>query len=734
MPVGSHKDAFKAHQLLKKLISKQSKAVLARIAADALFDFVKNHRQINSESSITTFPVDAEEYDQEQLDQALHSVNSLCGQCEENHDNDCFVNQARRALIAAKTKVDLGSDFDGKKSLPELLELAQDLKSQKASPVISQKEPGDSTEPSDAEDSTALKEKLEAMQEKDVFRETLIDEVVETIRSVTEGNFATEMPVHEDAQLGKLATAFNLMLKTVDQTMHNLDSLVAERSAEMRMIMDTVPVGLFSIDESFKIHPEYSKSAEKILGLSNLRGRNIFDCLGLTNRRSKQKEQLKEYFDVLLAGMLPEGAIEDLNPFREMQLHNHPSAKECWIRLKYCLIESRQGQKQILVAIEDISQEKKLAQLIAESEKENTYLKAIAEDPDLFREFLNEMNTILKQSESDLKIIQSGNHGPDLIHGIFRGIHTIKGAAGSFGLSGISTITSTLEGKLNDLRQLQEYPAETIENAIVSLEKLNKEVLIIIDNTRHILGDDVELSDDIQLKVPLKQINKTMQIVSDMTLDSHYQSALLDNIRNLKEVPIRKGFARSLKIIPDLISRLKKDISFSFTDNDVMIDWEVANALNTALIHLIRNAMDHGIEDAEDRSKSGKPETGFVKLESQRNDSTLYLTISDDGQGLDAEKLKRKAVEKGLINDQQAAEMTDEQSYQLIFKPGFSTAQSVSDVSGRGVGLDAVLTTIKSQLKGSITISSQKLKGTTFNITIPYALKVQVLEMETSKA
>ncbi|MDM8549196.1 SpoIIE family protein phosphatase [Desulfobacterales bacterium HSG2] len=245
MPVGSHKDAFKAHQLVKKLIGKNSETPLAHLAADILLDFVKNHRQVSSDFMLETLPEDPVTYNEAKLDRALEAVESLCQKCAENHVNGCFVNQTRRILIAAKTRIDLGSDFNGAKGLDQLLKDAESIGSLPASSKQKKNDAcpytGNSSEKADIPESYAeLRKKYEELLEKDIFRSTLIEEIVETIRSVSEGNFETEMPVHEDAQLGQIATAFNLMLRTINKSMSRLDCLVAKRTSELNRSLKKV--------------------------------------------------------------------------------------------------------------------------------------------------------------------------------------------------------------------------------------------------------------------------------------------------------------------------------------------------------------------------------------------------------------------------------------------------------------------------------------------------------------
>ncbi len=250
MTIGSHNDAFKAYQFVKKLSGKEAEPVLARRAADILLDFVRNHRQIDPNFIIERLPEDRTLYDAEKLDNALNAVESLCGKCNENHDNACFVNQARRILISAKTGVDLGSDFDGKQSLAQLLETAR-IKSCMGEKTSDFCYSEDSLEQTQSPESYAdLKRKYEELREKDVFRATLIEEIVSTIRSVSDGNLEAEMPVHDDPQLGQLATAFNIMLKTINKSMSHLDRLVAERTSELNKSNEALHVAFEQQHES----------------------------------------------------------------------------------------------------------------------------------------------------------------------------------------------------------------------------------------------------------------------------------------------------------------------------------------------------------------------------------------------------------------------------------------------------------------------------------------------------
>jgi len=153
------------------------------------------------------------------------------------------------------------------------------------------------------------------------------------------------------------------------------------------------------------------------------------------------------------------------------------------------------------------------------------------------------------------------------------------------------------------------------------------------------------------------------------------------------------------------------------------IDKTMVEDLADPIIHLIRNAVDHGVEDAARRAAAGKPAKSVLRLEARQEGDHIVITVADDGRGMDAEKLRAKALAQGLISEEEASTLDERQSYNLIFLPGFSTAEKVSDVSGRGVGMDVVRTNIQ-KLNGTIEIHSQLGKGTTLLINLPLTLAI----------
>lgn len=187
--------------------------------------------------------------------------------------------------------------------------------------------------------------------------------------------------------------------------------------------------------------------------------------------------------------------------------------------------------------------------------------------------------------------------------------------------------------------------------------------------------------------------------------------------------PIGRLFQRCPRIARDLARNLGKDVELALLGEETEIDTTMIEDLTDPIIHLIRNAIDHGVENNDDRRARGKPEKSILRLEARQEGKHIVIIVADDGHGMNAEKLRASAVSKGLISDEEANTMDDRQSYKLVFLPGFSTVNVVSDVSGRGVGMDVVRTNIQ-KLNGEIEIKSAPGEGTRFTISLPLMLAI----------
>ncbi|HFQ14602.1 MAG TPA: chemotaxis protein CheA [Gammaproteobacteria bacterium] len=187
--------------------------------------------------------------------------------------------------------------------------------------------------------------------------------------------------------------------------------------------------------------------------------------------------------------------------------------------------------------------------------------------------------------------------------------------------------------------------------------------------------------------------------------------------------PIKKVFGRFPRVVRDIARNLKKEIRLEMIGEETDLDKNLVEALADPLVHLVRNSVDHGIEMPDEREAAGKPREGTVVLAASQEGDHILLSIEDDGRGMDPEKLRDIAVEKGLMDREAAERLTDKECYDLIFAPGFSTKKEISDISGRGVGMDVVKTGI-TRLNGTVEIDSELGKGTRLTIKVPLTLAI----------
>lgn len=211
--------------------------------------------------------------------------------------------------------------------------------------------------------------------------------------------------------------------------------------------------------------------------------------------------------------------------------------------------------------------------------------------------------------------------------------------------------------------------------------------------------------------------NEQIEYLERVTTNLH------ESVMKVRMVPIESVVNRFPRMIRDLSKKLNKEMELIMTGEDTELDRTVIDEIGDPLMHMLRNAADHGLESTIDRLKLGKPKVGTIRLDAYQDGNNVTIEVSDDGAGVDVEKIKRKAVEKGQITEEQAEYMTDKEAVDLLFMPAFSTAEKISDVSGRGVGLDVVKNKIEG-LGGDVEVRSKLGEGTTFIVRLPLTLAI----------
>ncbi len=315
-------------------------------------------------------------------------------------------------------------------------------------------------------------------------------------------------------------------------------------------------------------------------------------------------------------------------------------------------------------------------------------------------------------------------------------------AFGFFDEMDIKAVTSDESEGFGFFTETFSAPEKKVESTLkVSKETVNidKEVKKVkIDNTVSSIRVDLSKIDELMNNIGelviahsmLTQYTSTMEdqkIKSDLSerldlIDRHIRE-LQESVMSVRMVPMETVFSKFPRVIRDTAKKLGKKIDFRHSGESVEIDKAMIEGLTDPLMHIVRNAMDHGIESSEHRLKIGKSETGILMMSAEQANGQMIIKIQDDGSGINVERVTAKAIENGVIEEHQATQMSKEEKAMLIFAPGLSTAQEVTDISGRGVGMDVVMSNIK-KLGGIVKVETEDGYGTTLTIALPLTLAI----------
>lgn len=358
---------------------------------------------------------------------------------------------------------------------------------------------------------------------------------------------------------------------------------------------------------------------------------------------------------------------------------------------------------------------------------------------------------VFKAMEDSGEIVKSNPPAQDLDEGKFEG---------QFEIVYISNMSETdLKEKINNVSEVKVEKIKKI--TIDSLVKENDVSKSKQDNNSNSLhADDQERNNQQKVhkikqtvRVDIERLDKLMNLVGELVMHKgrleqigavqktgelnetieqidRISGDLQSVVMKVRMVPIEQVFNRFPRMVRDLAKDLHKEVDFIIEGKETELDRTVIDEIGDPLVHLLRNAIDHGLEPAEERIKKGKSSMGNLMLRARHEGNNVYIDVEDDGYGIDVNKIKKKAIEKDMITAKEAEQMSKENAVDLLFRSGFSTASAVTDVSGRGVGLDVVKTKIES-LNGEIFVESREGEGTKFRIKLPLTLAIiQALMVE----
>lgn len=256
-----------------------------------------------------------------------------------------------------------------------------------------------------------------------------------------------------------------------------------------------------------------------------------------------------------------------------------------------------------------------------------------------------------------------------------------------------------------------------VKTSVERLDKLMNLVGELVTDRNRLSQIRVEMTRGGDVEDLLSQLGDAISHLSWIT------DQLQDEVMRARMVPVSQIFNKFPRLVRSVARDLGKHVDLQIEGQDTELDRSVIELINDPLIHLIRNAIDHGIEPPEERIAAGKAATGVIRLSARSEESHIVVTVEDDGRGIDPERIRAAAVSKGIIDAEAAQRLSDEEALDLIFASGFSTAKKVTELSGRGVGMDVVRTNVE-RLNGSVRVKSQVGKGTTFELRLPLTLAI----------
>lgn len=550
------------------------------------------------------------------------------------------------------------------------------------------------------------------IQTQKIFRR--IGDVVNDAKILAKGNIDRVISNTDTDEIGVLKNAFEIMRTSLKDHITNLDKKVQKRTeqleqskTEITSILNSIEQGIFTFNPDLSVNESHSLKAEEIFNTTNFKDSKLSQLMGASEKDLENLTQWTGMVTQLLFAERQWKKYARLAPIQEIK--EIIEGKEHIIKVDYKLIKEGKDRSKIMVLASDITEQRRAEKELEESEKENNLVTsrvmAIINHPaEEVGEFISTTKDILnKMSPLAPKEILAGKDK------LFRETHTQKGHGGTLGFDELALhlgiIENNLSGLDRNLDEIERIWKPTIHHALIELKKITK------------LKNKFRSTDNENtMQVPQTLYQRLTQVIdTDSPLNRVEISTAVHNLNSKRFDGYSKKYQ---KLIDKYCEEYDKDIApLKIEGGKEYLNNDIIKRIDGAIVHLIRNAMDHGIEEDEIRFSRKKPQ-GQITMSYAMTNNWHIFNISDNGGGIDPKTISNKAVEKSLLTTADTEGMQDHDKIQLIFMPGFSTKDGVSEISGRGVGMDAVKSIVE-DLNGSIEVSSTLGEGSSFLIQVP---------------
>ncbi len=499
-----------------------------------------------------------------------------------------------------------------------------------------------------------------------------------------------------------------------------LEAKVKERTKEVGDILDNVGQSILTVSEDLIVNPEYSLTSEEIFEQKPA-GISVEKLLYQTEEGETTFKDWANFVfgDDRLIDM--DGLID----IADKEITITVGEKNKIIHAEYRPIyeEGSEKVKKIMLVLTDITQQKEMEAQNAKEREEHEQVVKILRDQDSFFSFLNDSKTIIQDAERILeKLMEEEMDHTPLINELFRGMHTIKGTAAVFSIHNVSLLAHDIENTFNDIRQKKEkIEPELTEDLREKIQKLFDNLEGVVTTLGQLVGESFGTGHKV-VKVKEEKITSFRKLLEDAKASDSIRKELTQGFRDLLKVPIGRAFRKFPEMAQLTAEKLGKAVHLEVIGGDLEIEKEIEDILSAPMTHIIRNSVDHGIEDPSGRAMMEKPETGSVIVDCKLEENHVVIRIKDDGKGIDPEVIKKLVLKKGFMPEAEVAKLSDQEAIFLIFHPGFSSKEETTDLSGRGVGMDVVRTEVE-KCGGTVELESEVMKGTTITLRIPESIQ-----------
>lgn len=548
---------------------------------------------------------------------------------------------------------------------------------------------------------TALREAIGSIR---YSHETALEKINAVVADLTSTVQTTSrlLTIVQIAGIAAAITYFIIFINFFMRKLRKADESADQARNETTEILNTVTNGLFLLDRDLQIGSQYSSELENLIGVRDIANRNLLDILS-TKLPESEVENTAEFIGQLYNTHVKEKLIGSLNPLVRipMRVANLKTGEERsrYLNFRFNRVYHGKDIARVLVSVTDETDAVLLEQKI-EQEREQSDIQLdmlstlLSADQKMVNDFIK--NTKRRNLEINSILKQPGEKQADLrskVDTIFREVHSMKGEASTFKLNGFTVLAENLENELRTLQRSNALSGEDFLGLAVSLDKLMQLTQTIEGLARRLSGN-----------------SDASHLTEQSAVDSLRHKDRFD------EAGVQQ--AHYTRFVSELAERNHKKVVLACSGLETELDDSTDILVKEIVIQLLRNAVVHGIETPQEREAKSKQPVGNIQLVLSESDDHYTLFLRDDGAGIQTDRIRIKAVENGICTTEQAAELSNQQLYGLLFRSGFSTSDSVTGDAGRGVGLDIIKDRIH-QIGGKVSVASTPDAFTRFVFTFP---------------